>query len=145
MPLDSVVAKLIARHRLTPHPEGGWFCETSRWEPKTPGRRSPRTRIDFLLPAGERSHWHRIDAAETWRFSAGAPLELRVSRDGEAIETHLLGRAHLGGKPQRMVRRGYWQSAVSTGAWTLVTCDCRPGFEFSGFELAPPGWEPAGA
>jgi uncharacterized protein len=33
-----------------------------------------------------------------------------------------------------------WQTAMSLGAWTLVGCGVAPGFEFSGFELAPPGW-----
>ena len=31
------------------------------------------------------------------------------------------------------------------GAWTLVGCTVAPAFEFSGFELAPPGWQPGGA
>ena len=28
------------------------------------------------------------------------------------------------------------------GAWTLVGCTVAPGFEFSGFEMAPPGFSP---
>ena len=28
-------------------------------------------------------------------------------------------------------------------AWTLAGCTVAPGFRFSGFELAPPGFEPA--
>ena len=35
-----------------------------------------------------------------------------------------------------------WQSARSEGAWTLVSCLVAPAFEFAGFELAPPGWQP---
>jgi predicted cupin superfamily sugar epimerase len=31
---------------------------------------------------------------------------------------------------------------MSLGAWTLVGCGVALGFEFSGFELAPPGWVP---
>ena len=31
----------------------------------------------------------------------------------------------------------------SLGAWTLVGCTVAPGFQFAGFELAPPGFEPA--
>ena len=30
--------------------------------------------ILFLLAAGERSHWHRVDASEIWIWQAGAPL-----------------------------------------------------------------------
>jgi hypothetical protein len=28
------------------------------------------------------------------------------------------------------------------GAWTLVGCTVAPGFDFSGFELAPEDWKP---
>ncbi|MEL6860744.1 MAG: cupin domain-containing protein, partial [Pseudomonadota bacterium] len=28
------------------------------------------------------------------------------------------------------------------GAWTLVSCVVAPGFEFSGFEMAPEHWRP---
>jgi predicted cupin superfamily sugar epimerase len=38
-----------------------------------------------------------------------------------------------------------WQAATSTGDWTLVGCTVAPGFEFSGFELAPKGWSPGNA
>ncbi|MEM8658695.1 MAG: cupin domain-containing protein, partial [Pseudomonadota bacterium] len=37
---------------------------------------------------------------------------------------------------------GHWQSARSTGDWSLVGCTVSPGFEFDHFELAPPGWSP---
>jgi predicted cupin superfamily sugar epimerase len=47
-----------------------------------------------------------------------------------------------GEEPQGVVPRGWWQSASSTGAWSLVGCTVAPGFEFSRFELAPEGWEP---
>jgi predicted cupin superfamily sugar epimerase len=40
------------------------------------------------------------------------------------------------------VPKGWWFGAVSTGDWTLVGCTVAPGFEFAGFELAPPGWAP---
>ena len=35
-----------------------------------------------------------------------------------------------------------WQTATSLGAWTLVGCTVAPGFEFSGFEMAPSDWRP---
>ena len=31
----------------------------------------------------------------------------------------------------------------STGDWTLVGCTVAPGFEFAGFEMAQPDFEPA--
>jgi predicted cupin superfamily sugar epimerase len=41
-----------------------------------------------------------------------------------------------------VVPTGWWQAAVSLGAWTLVGCTVAPGFDFAGFELAPEGWRP---
>ena len=38
--------------------------------------------------------------------------------------------------------RDHWQAAESLGAWTLVGCTVVPGFDFSGFTLAPAGWDP---
>ena len=35
-----------------------------------------------------------------------------------------------------------WQSARSLGPWTLLGCTVAPGFDFSGFELAPEGFQP---
>lgn len=134
------VIRLLA---LKPHPEGGHFCETFRDQPGPDGR-ARSTAIYFLLKEGERSHWHRIDAAEVWHFHAGAPLRLRIARRGEPVEAIRLGTDLVGGKrPQAVVPAGAWQAAESLGAWTLVGCTVAPGFRFEGFELAPPGWEPS--
>jgi predicted cupin superfamily sugar epimerase len=125
------------------HPEGGWYVETWR-APSAPGERPAASAILFLLPAGERSHWHRIDAAEVWQWSAGAPLELRMARipDGPVEPIRLGADVLAGDRPQAVVPVGAWQAAASLGDWTLVGCIVAPAFEFGGFELADPGWEP---
>jgi hypothetical protein len=46
------------------------------------------------------------------------------------------------GQPQLIVPRHAWQSARPLGEYTFVGCTVSPGFEFSGFELAPAGWKP---
>lgn len=128
-------AEVISLLDLAAHPEGGWFRETWRHDPG-PGAADSRgagTAIYYLLAAGERSHWHRVDATEVWHFYDGDPLELSMP-DG----TVTLSRE----RPQVVVPAGVWQSARSLGAWTLVGCTVSPPFEFSRFELAPPGWEP---
>lgn len=128
---------VIAELGLEPHPEGGWYVETWRGEPG-PGGRAVGTAIYFLLRAGERSHWHRVDAAEVWLWHAGAALELSVGH-----EVVILGPdVPAGQRPQAVVPKDAWQAAASTGGWTLVSCVVTPGFEFDGFELAPPGWSP---
>lgn len=104
------------------------------------------TAILFLLAAGERSHWHRVDAAELWLWHAGAPLRLAVSGDGQGQDARRLGPDLGAGEAlQAVVPAGSWQAAETLGAWTLVTCVVAPAFQFSGFTLAPPGWAPATA
>jgi predicted cupin superfamily sugar epimerase len=135
--------RVVAALTLEPHPEGGYFRETFR-DVAVDGGRGAVTQIHYLLPAGEKSAWHRvIDATEIWHFSAGAPLDLSLSNDEETVETHLLGPDILAGHQSHVtVPKRCWQSAVSRGAWTLVGCTVAPAFEFSGFEMAPKGWEP---
>ena len=130
--------ELIERLGLEPHPEGGWFRETWR-DPDVGGRRGSGTAIYFLLRAGERSHWHRVDAAEVWHHYAGDPLELSIGAD----HTVVLGPDVAAGEvPQAVVPAGEWQAARSLGAFTLVGCTVSPAFRFEGFELAPEGWSP---
>ncbi len=134
--------RLIAALGLAPHPEGGWYRETWR-APAEPGRRAAGTAIYYLLEADQFSHWHRIDAAEVWHHYAGAPLSLTVSPNGHDAEARLLGPDPLAGQhPQIVVPAGWWQCATSLGAFTLAGCTVAPGFDFAGFEMAPPDWRP---
>lgn len=129
---------------LARHPEGGFFRETFR-APDAP--RGASTSILFLLPAGERSRWHRVDADEHWLFHDGDALELEIAKpDGSGRQVIMLGANLVAGHaPQAVVPRGWWQAARSTGAWSLVGCVVAPAFEFSHFEMAPEGWEPGAA
>lgn len=133
--------EIISLLGLEPHPEGGYFVETFRDAAGSGRARS--TAIYYLLKAGERSHWHRVDAAEIWHWHAGGPLSLSISADGKMHETWILGPDLAGGqRPQLVVPKGHWQAAEPQGDFTLVGCTVAPGFEFSGFEMAPPGWNP---
>ncbi|MCY1127229.1 cupin domain-containing protein [Frigidibacter sp. RF13] len=134
--------EIIAALGLAPHPEGGWYRQT--WVAAAPeGERPAGTCIYFLLKAGERSHWHRVDAAEIWHFHAGAALILSVAASdaGPAVEVGLGPNLAAGERPQAIVPLGHWQAARTTGDWTLVSCTVSPGFRFEGFELAPPGFD----
>ena len=135
---------LIGALQLQPHPEGGWYRETWRAD-AAPGERASATAIHFLLEAHQHSHWHRVDATELWMWHAGHPLTLSMSRDdaGPVSTTTLGGDILAGHAPQVLVPAGWWQAARPIGGWALVSCVVSPGFEFSGFELAPEGWEPA--
>lgn len=142
MSLPESARRIIETLGMQPHPEGGWYSETLR-DPDPDGGRDRSTAIYYLLAAGERSHWHRVDAVEIWHWHAGAPLELGLSADGLKTETIRLGPDLVAGeRPQGIIPEAAWQSARSTGDWTLVGCTVAPGFRFEGFELAPPGWAP---
>lgn len=127
---------IIALLGLQPHPEGGYYAETWRHQPDDGGR-GAGTAIYYLLRAGEKSHWHRVDAAEMWHFYAGGPLELRIGPETVVLGTDLAA----GQRPQWVVPAGVWQAARPLGAWTLVGCTVSPAFQFSGFEMAPPEFE----
>jgi len=135
---------IIATLKMQPHPEGGHYVETFRDTATDENGRSRSTAIYFLLKQGERSHWHRVDAVETWHWHAGAPLRLSIAAGkGATVETVKLGNdLAKGERPQGVVPKDHWQAAESLGAWTLVGCTVAPGFDFSGFELAPKGWSP---
>ncbi len=140
-PATSAIA-VVRALGLLPHPEGGHYRETWRDRPADGGR-GAGTAILYLLAEGEVSHWHRVDAAELWIWQAGAPLFLGMSENGRDVSGVTLG--PLPGEGQALqgaVPPGAWQSARSEGAWTLVTCTVSPAFQFEGFELAPPGWQP---
>jgi uncharacterized protein len=127
---------------LRPHPEGGHYRETFRDPAIAGSSRSASTAIYFLLKAGEFSRWHRVDAAEVWHWYAGAPLSLAIMECGSRTDFRLGTDFAAGERPQAVVPANAWQQAVSLGAWTLVGCTVAPGFEFAGFELAPPGLDP---
>ena len=132
---------IIVLLELQPHPEGGFFRETFR-ETAPDGGRGASTAIYFLLRAGERSHWHKVDASEIWHWHAGAPLRLSIAEGADRRDLLLGPDLAAGERPQGVVPPFAWQAAESLGAWTLVGCTVAPAFDFAGFELAPPGWEP---
>jgi uncharacterized protein len=128
MDADAVVRMLA----LEAHPEGGHYRET--WCDDA------CSAIYFLLGAGQRSAWHRVrDRVEIWHFYAGAPLLLDVDTEGPGTATTLriqLGRdLDAGQRPQAIIPAGAWQSARTTGAWTLVGCTVAPPFTFEAFDI----------
>lgn len=140
---------LIAALGLQPHPEGGWYAQT--WAaPAAQGERPIGTLIHFLLESGQRSHWHSVDAEEIWLWHAGDPVDLQIApTETGPVRVHRLGPAlDQGHVLQAVVPTGHWQAATPSRGpfgYTLVSCVVTPGFEFAGFNLAPPGWEPGSA
>lgn len=140
---SSSATELIRQLELQPHPEGGWYRETWR-APAPDGARASATCIYFLLEEGQRSHWHKVDASEIWLWHAGSPVVLSTSLTdtGPVVDIMLGGDILAGETPQHLIEPDRWQSAHASAGWALVSCIVSPGFEFDGFELAPPGWSP---
>lgn len=132
---------LITALELSPHPEGGWFREIHRAAYAVRpadgrGERAAITVIWFLLVRGVSSRWHRVASDEVWQFVEGAPLDLSISAGEDAGATAvLLAPLDEGGRPVHVVPAREWQSARSTGDYTLVTCTVGPGFDFTDFEM----------
>jgi predicted cupin superfamily sugar epimerase len=140
----SEASTIIARLELKPHPEGGYYRETFRDGRADAQGRARSTAIYYLLARGDRSQWHRIDAVEVWHYYSGAALTLKIANEGCAPHTITLGpNVAAGERPQAIVPEGAWQSAESTGDWTLVGCTVAPAFEFAKLELAAKDWQPA--
>jgi predicted cupin superfamily sugar epimerase len=120
--------RIIARLGLKPHPEGGWYRQTRTAE--GPGR-ALATCIRFLLKAGERSHWHKVDADEIRLWHGGGPLPLSISATS----------AGPGPRSSAARRSGHRQAARPTEGRARVGCVVAPGFRFQGFTLAGPGFD----
>lgn len=139
---DLTAEEVVRLLGLQPHPEGGFYRETFR-APAPDGSRGASTAIYYLLRERDVSVWHRVvDADEVWHHYAGAPLELRLADGGEISSLRLGTDLAAGERPQAVVPAGVWQAARPLGGWVLVGCTVAPAFEFAGFEMAPPGWEP---
>ena len=137
-------AEVISFLGLEPHIEGGFYRQTFADTPDANGRPAS-TLIYYMLTDNQAGSWHRVDSAEVWHWYAGAPLLLSISRDGKAVTEHRMGPDLAGGqRPQAVVSPWAWQRAKAEGDWVLVGCTVAPGFQFSKFEQAEPGWEPRG-
>lgn len=135
------VEALAKRHKLEPHPEGGYFLETLRGPllpNKSPLRRS-YTSIIYLLPKGAFSSLHRLDAAEVWIWQGGGTLRVSEVEDTTGKVTHtLLGpREEEGEVLQYEVKAGQWFGAeVERGEYVMSACVVVPGFLWDNFEMA---------
>ena len=139
---NMTAAEVVSLLGLEPHPEGGFYRQT--FADRVVAGRPTSTLIYYMLTDRQSGTWHRVtDAAEVWHWYAGAPMRLDISRDGKSVTAHALGNDLTGGeRPQLVIPGNAWQRAACLGDWTLVGCTVAPGFQFSKFEQAGPGWEP---
>jgi predicted cupin superfamily sugar epimerase len=128
----SRAAELIEALALAPHPEGGFYRQVYRSpnavQPDDDrDTRSALTAIYFLLPAGEKSRWHRVRSDEIWTHLDGSPVTLHLF-DGTTASSVVVDRMHV-------VPANVWQAAEPGGDYALVACFVAPGFEFIDFTM----------
>ena len=138
--------ELIESLELVPHPEGGWYRETWRAQAGE-GERAAASAVYYVIKPGEKSQWNRVDAHEIWLWHGGDPVDLFIAAtDADQPRTvRLGGRVTESEVPQVIVPAGHWQSAAAVkgqAGYAFISCIVAPAFDFGGYELALPGWEP---
>ena len=84
VPLDQMsdyARGVVADLGLEAHPEGGWYVRD--WQSPQTDEASHRplsSLIYFLLPEGDMSAWHKVDADEIWLWHGPAPFQERATR-----------------------------------------------------------------
>ncbi|KAI0004862.1 RmlC-like cupin domain-containing protein [Xylariaceae sp. FL0662B] len=121
-PKHRTAQEVVDKLGLIPNEEKGYYIQTFE-DTASCGNRSASTAIYYLLEGSAGSSvWHRVDAVEVWHYYAGAPLTLSLSYDdGNPVVKKVLGPDIFDGEqPQVVVAKWQWQSARSSGDWTLV-------------------------
>ena len=104
--------------------------------------------IYFLLPEGDASAWHKVDADEVWLWHGPASVKLELGGSDETPESDeskrtviTLGsgittdQADVTVSGHAVVPAGVWQRTVPGQGDALVSCVVSPGFVFDGFTL----------
>lgn len=151
VPLDQMsdyARGVVADLGLEAHPEGGWYVRD--WQSPQTDEASHRplsSLIYFLLPEGDMSAWHKVDADEVWLWHGPAPVTLQLGGTGDSpagdgtVESIVLGTGiapdGARGIPtgHAVVPAGVWQRTVPGKGDALVSCVVSPGFVFDGFTL----------
>lgn len=156
-PLSPAATAMIRRLHLDPHPEGGWFRRDWQSAESANNGRPLASLIYFLLPEGDFSEWHKVDADEVWLWHGDSPVQLGLGGRGEQphLETVItLGVSddtrvqhieeendvtndvtYLTSPGHAVVPAGVWQRTLPSAGDCLVSCVVSPGFVFSGFDL----------
>lgn len=129
----------IKNLNLAPHPEGGYFIETTKSDRTIDlpqGTRALYTSIIFLLTANNPSHFHRLTSDETWFYHAGDPLTVHcILPDGHYEAIKIGPNIEQGEQLSYTVPKNtIFGSSVDTG-FSIVSCVVSPGFDYRDFEL----------
>lgn len=141
------VKSWIAKLKLVPHPEGGYYRQTYRSDLVIPraslprgfsGSRAVSTAIYFLLHGTDFSAFHRLRSDEMWHFYAGGILAVHVIDPGGGYSGIRLGNHPDSGEVfQAVVKAGCWFGSrlEDPNSFALAGCTVSPGFDFEDFEM----------
>ncbi|MCH9275143.1 cupin domain-containing protein [Bifidobacterium amazonense] len=99
--MSEYARSVVERLGLEAHPEGGWYVRD--WQspigaPEPAADRPLASLIYFLLPEGDASAWHKVDADELWLWHGPATVTLELGGSGDqpaddpaGIKTIVLG------------------------------------------------------
>ena len=140
---------IVQQLGMEAHPEGGWYVRD--WQsPRTDqdSQRPLASLIYFLLPKGDSSTWHKVDADELWLWHGPAQLTLQLGGCDESPAGNSTGRRNIilgsgiaaqsranGPIGHALVPAGTWQRTLPSEDDVLVSCVVSPGFVFSGFTI----------
>ncbi|MDO4913555.1 MAG: cupin domain-containing protein [Bifidobacteriaceae bacterium] len=135
---------------LEAHPEGGWYIRDWEADELNKDKRPLASLIYFLLPQGDASAWHKVDADEIWLWHGPTQLKLQLGGTGDKpapdseCETVLLGNNLTAQSVENrdsapvghaLIPKGVWQRTIPADGDVLVSCVVSPAFVFEGFEL----------
>ncbi|KFI47245.1 cupin domain-containing protein [Bifidobacterium biavatii] len=105
--MSAYARSVVERLGLEAHPEGGWY--TRDWQAPAIDQASGRplaSLIYFLLPEGDASAWHKVDADEIWLWHGPSTVTLELGGSGDApaadpaeIQSIMLGQGVAGTGP----------------------------------------------
>ena len=124
--------RIIEKHQLKPHPEGGYYRQLYGND-KT-GKKDIST-IYYMLTDNDISAFHRLHSVtEIWYYHTGEPLSLYVIDTKGHLCIHNLS---PDGEMQVVILPEQWFAAEipSKKGFCLVGCAVAPAFSFENFEL----------
>ena len=120
---------IVERLGLETHPEGGWY--TRDWQSPHTDEASSRplsSLIYFLLPEGDASAWHKVDADEVWLWHGPASVKLELGGSDETPESDESKRTVITlGSGITTDQAGNRIGTCGRTGWRLAAHSARPG------------------
>lgn len=124
----------IARLKLEPHPEGGYFRQIIKSKHQVAKDIPIYTSIYYLLKSGQYSAFHKLVSDEIWHYYHASPMELTIINQNGVLTNDIIDGQN---SFLTVVPGEHWFMArpILENSYSLVGCTMSPGFTMKGFEL----------